>query len=171
MDSTTVRDSDYSGSSGGFMHLASKSANVLINNSKFLYNTGNDASVIYTQGTGQDVVINVTILDSIFKGNTNPLYVGSMTTIDNCTFENNLGKYAVFSSKISNYGENNNLYITNSKFSGNTAAHPVESAGNLLVVKNSTFNNTHADLTGGAILGKLFRINADPVFCQGNNQS
>ena len=146
LDSTTVRDCDYSGSSnGGFIHLATKSANVLINNSKFSYNMGTEASVIYAQGTGQDVAVNVTILNSLFKGNTNALKVASMTTIDNCTFENNLGKYVVFSSKINNYGDNNTLYISNSKFTGNTAAHPVESAGDLLVIKNSTFNNNNGN--------------------------
>lgn len=141
LNSVDVQDCDYSGSSGGFMNIASKTANILINDSKFSYNTGSDASVIYTQGTGQNVVINVTILNSLFKGNTNALVLGSVTTIDNCTFENNLGKSIIFSSKISNFGDDNNLYITNSKFSGNTAAHAVESAGNLLYILNSTFTN------------------------------
>ncbi|MBE6510493.1 MAG: hypothetical protein E7Z74_04405 [Methanobrevibacter millerae] len=141
LNSVDIQDCDYSGASGGFMHIASKSANVLINDSKFSYNTGRDASVIYTQGTGQNVVINVTILNSLFKGNNNALLLGSVTTIDNCTFENNLGKSIIFSSKISNFGDNNDLYITNSKFSGNTAAHAVESAGNLLYIENSTFTN------------------------------
>ena len=145
LDSTTVRDCDYSGDIGGFIQIATKSSNVLINNSKFSYNLGSEASVIYTMGTAQNTVINVTIINSIFKGNTNALKVASLTTIDNCTFENNPGKFIVFSSKISNYGDNNNLTVINSKFNGNTAAHLVESAGDVLYIENSTFNNNNGN--------------------------
>ena len=141
LNSTTVSDCDYTGSTGGFIHIASKSANVTIDNSKFSYNTGTEASVIFTQGTGQGVVINVTVINSKFKGNTNALKLGGITTVDNCEFENNLGKFIIYSSKISNYGDNNNLYVTDSKFTGNTVAHLIESGGDLLVVNNSTFNS------------------------------
>lgn len=34
--------------------------------------------------------------------------------------------------------------------------------GDYLYIKNSTFRNLHADLTGGAILGKLFTVPLDP---------
>ena len=145
LDSTTVRDCDYSGDIGGFIHIATKSSNVLINNSNFSYNLGTEASVIYTMGTAQNTVINVTVLNSVFKGNTNALKVASLTTIDNCTFENNQGKFAIFSSKISNYGDNNNLTVINSKFNGNTAAHLVESAGDVLCIINSTFANNNGN--------------------------
>ena len=104
----------------------------------------------------------------------------SNLTLNHCNFNSNFDAYLIsaFYSDVEIYNSHfcnarnsdapilinrNALIIENSTFENLSSKYGgvINFKGDYLSVKNSTFNNTHADFTGGAILGKLFRINVD----------
>ena len=98
-------------------------------------------------------------------------------TLNHCNFNSNFDTYLIYASETNVEIFNSHFYNTRSRDAPilvNRNALVIENStfenlssryggvinfkGNFLSVKNSTFKNDHADLTGGAILGKLFRV-------------
>ena len=129
---------------------------LILNNVNFTNNFVNTSEVGYGIITTNDGG-NLTLNHCNFNSNSDALHISafySEVAIYNSHFYNARNTDAPI------YINRNSLVIENSTFENLSSRYGgvINFKGDYLSVKNSTFKNTHADFTGGAILGKLFRI-------------
>ena len=171
---------DGSGKAQGFIFVSDKE-NITINNLTFI----NCNQAVMTN-LGNLTLNNVNFtgnflngMDEINKGIVTILLTGKLT-LNNCNFDSNINStlieahyvdVGIYNSHFCNTQcasaaicvNRNELVIENSTFENLSSKYGgvTNFKGDYLSVKNSTFRNIHADLTGGSILAKFFIVPAD----------
>ncbi|WP_407454240.1 right-handed parallel beta-helix repeat-containing protein, partial [Methanobrevibacter sp.] len=168
---------DGSNQAKGFIFV-NENANITINDLTFI--NCNQALLVSGKLTLNNVnFTNNFEKNSEFKGIIS-IDSDSDLTLNHCNFDSNINSTLIFAqySDVAIYNSNfynswnsespivvnrNELVIENSKFENLSSRYggAINFKGDYLYIKNSTFRNLHADLTGGAILGKLFTVPMD----------
>lgn len=151
LDNVTIQNSSSKYSYGGIELNAS---NLVVNNSKFISNTGTDSSDIFFNEK-----CNVTVINSTFEGGieskwSHIYFSGGALIVDGSTFANSRSSYA-----NAIYGEDGRVTVRNTKFRNLTVLNSAGAIGVKyavnLTVEDCEFTNITSGKDGGVIFADI----------------
>lgn len=151
LDNVTIQNSSSKYSYGGIELNAS---NLVVNNSKFISNTGTDSSDIFFNEK-----CNVTVVNSTFEGGieskwSHIYFSGGALIVDGSTFANSRSSYA-----NAIYGEDGRVTVRNTKFRNLTVLNSAGAIGVKyvvnLTVEDCEFTNITSGKNGGVIFADI----------------
>ena len=151
LDNVTIQNSSSKYSYGG---IKLNATNLVVNNSKFISNTGTDSSDIHFNEK-----CNVTVVNSTFEGGieskwSHIYFSGGALIVDSSTFANSRSSYA-----NAIYGEDGRVTVRNTKFRNLTVLNSAGAIGVKyavnLTVEDCEFTNITSGKDGGVIFADI----------------
>ena len=151
LDNVTIQNSSSKYDSGG---IELSAANLVVNNSKFISNTGTSSSDIFFNEKS-----NVTVVNSTFEGGieskwSHIYFSGGALIVDGSTFANSRSSYA-----NAIYGEDGRVTVRNTKFRNLTVLNSAGAIGVKyavnLTVEDCEFTNITSGKDGGVIFADI----------------
>lgn len=151
LDNVTIQNSSSKYASGG---IELNATNLVVNNSKFISNTGTDSSDIFFNEK-----CNVTVINSTFEGGieskwSHIYFSGGALIVDGSTFANSRSSYA-----NAIYGEDGRVTVRNTKFRNLTVLNSAGAIGVKyavnLTVEDCEFTNITSGKDGGVIFADI----------------
>ena len=151
LDNTTIQNSSSKHAYGG---IELKAANLLVNNSKFISNTGTDSSDIFFNEKCNVIVVNSTFEGGIESKWSHIYFSGGALIVDGSTFANSRSSYA-----NAIYGEDGRVTVRNTKFRNLTVLNSAGAIGVKyavnLTVEDCEFTNITSGKDGGVIFADI----------------
>lgn len=151
LDNVTIQNSSSKYSYGGIELNAS---NLVVNNSKFISNTGTDSSDIFFNEKCNVLVVNSTFEGGIESKWSHIYFSGGALIVDGSTFANSRSSYA-----NAIYGEDGRVTVRNTKFRNLTVLNSAGAIGVKyavnLTVEDCEFTNITSGKDGGVIFADI----------------
>ena len=151
LDNVTIQNSSSKYSYGGIELNAS---NLVVNNSKFISNTGTDSSDIFFNEKCNVIVVNSTFEGGIESKWSHIYFSGGALIVDGSTFANSRSSYA-----NAIYGEDGRVTVRNTKFRNLTVLNSAGAIGVKyavnLTVEDCEFTNITSGKDGGVIFADI----------------
>ena len=151
LDNVTIQNSSSKYASGG---IELNATNLVVNNSKFISNTGTDSSDIFFNEKCNVIVVNSTFEGGIESKWSHIYFSGGALIVDSSTFANSRSSYA-----NAIYGENGRVTVCNTKFRNLTVLNSAGAIGVKyavnLTVEDCEFTNITSGKDGGVIFADI----------------
>ena len=151
LDNVTIQNSSSKYASGG---IELNATNLVVNNSKFISNTGTDSSDIFFNEKCNVIVVNSTFEGGIESKWSHIYFSGGALIVDSSTFANSRSSYA-----NAIYGENGRVTVRNTKFRNLTVLNSAGAIGVKyavnLTVEDCEFTNITSGKDGGVIFADI----------------
>ena len=151
LDNVTIQNSSSKYSYGG---IELNATNLVVNNSKFISNTGTDSSDIFFNEKCNVIVVNSTFEGGIESKWSHIYFSGGALIVDGSTFANSRSSYA-----NAIYGEDGRVTVRNTKFRNLTVLNSAGAIGVKyavnLTVEDCEFTNITSGKDGGVIFADI----------------
>ena len=151
LDNVTIQNSSSKYASGG---IELNATNLVVNNSKFISNTGTDSSDIFFNEKCNVIVVNSTFEGGIESKWSHIYFSGGTLIVDGSTFVNSRSSYA-----NAIYGEDGRVTVRNTKFRNLTVLNSAGAIGVKyavnLTVEDCEFTNITSGKDGGVIFADI----------------